>query len=68
MVNISYGLVLLLMEGLRLYDIHSRDINGTYPAIDLIRLNCNVVKNRTYSSLKIVLVLLLYLSTIQIYK
>ena len=68
MVNISYGLVLLLMEGLRLYDLYSREINGYYSAIYLIKLNCNVVKNRTYSSLKIVLVLLLYLSTIQIYK
>ena len=67
MVNISYGLVLLLMEGLRLYDMHSREINGYSPAIDLIKLNCNVVKNRTYNSLKIVLVLLLYLSTIKIY-
>ena len=68
MVNISYGLVLLLMEGQHLYDMHNRDINGTYPVIDFTKLNCNVVKNRTYNSLKIVLFMLLYLSTTKLYK
>jgi hypothetical protein len=57
----------MLMEGLRLYDMHGREMIGYCPAIYFIKLNCNVVKNRTYNSLKIVFVML-YLSTIKIYK
>jgi hypothetical protein len=40
-VKISYGIVLQLMEGLRLYDMYIREINGSYPAIDLIKINCS---------------------------